>query len=249
MKVVKKIVSKTFSVLVILIIVCTSLLCFNALVGRFNNTPASFFGYSFMQVSSPSMVASGFDVGEKIIVRSVDTSTLKPGDCIAYYLYEKNYSQFDEQTATLVTEFASETKYSLPINLMFGFQSDEIKEAAKPENNCNIIFHEIIRVYKDQDGQIWFKTKGSSNEQEDLWFVNPNMVVGIYDNSPIGSAFMWILNITTSMYGLLILVAIPILIATVYIIAKIIKYMYSAIQGNGRNYQTAIRQHSDTTSH
>ena len=48
-------------------------------------------GYSLMQVVSGSMVKSGFNKGDNIVIRSVDTDTLKRDDKIAFYVYYKSY--------------------------------------------------------------------------------------------------------------------------------------------------------------
>lgn len=220
----KKLLTKLLTILLIILITFSGLFSFTTIVGKLHNTPTSFMGYSIMQISSGSMVNSGFNIGEKIVVKSVQISTLGVGDYIAFYVFEQNYREFDERSATLITKFENKAKYKLNIGLLFGFWPNEIKMAAKPENHSQIVFHQITKVYKDQNDCLWFKTKGSSNSNEDIWAINEKLVVGVYDNGLFSKVVMFILNIVTSSVGLIFTFLLPFLLCSIYIIVKIINH-------------------------
>ena len=95
------------------------------------------------------------------MVKAVDTSTLREGDIIAFYVYSDSYSEFDSENTTKLDLEDTKTKSNITIGNFFGFQSNEIKEAANA--GSMIVFHEIVGIYEDSNGERWFETKGSSN--------------------------------------------------------------------------------------
>lgn len=208
------------TIMAIVILICC-LLCFTMVAGRVQNIPPNFMGYNLMQISSGSMKASGFEVGDKIITRTVDTNTLKPGDRISFYVYKNSYTQFYNVTRHQVTDFDKEVKYDLTLPLAFGFQTDEKREAVKA--NSKIVFHEIVKVYEDGNGCRWFKTKGSSNTSEDVWYIHEDMVIGVYDSGAISGFMSVLLNFLTSRTGLIYIVLLPLLLLAIIIICDMIK--------------------------
>ena len=82
-------------------------------------------------------------------------------------------------------------------------QPDSIVQAAK--SDAKLVFHHIREVYEDTDGTRWFKTYGSSNEADDLWFISENVVVGLYDGSSSAHFFSTVISATNSRFGFLIL--------------------------------------------
>lgn len=217
----QKMVSITTNVLIGILIVISCLLCFSTILGRVNNTPPTFMGYNYMQIQSGSMRKSGFEIGDRIVVRSVETSSLKPGDKIAFYVYKDSYSQFHELSRHEVHEFADNVQYKFDVGMIVGLQSEEVKSAAA--ENSTIVFHEIIRVYEDGEGKRWFKTKGTSNSREDVWHISEDMVIGVYYESIVSDLMMQVLNFLTSDVGLITIVLLPLLLLAILIAIDTLK--------------------------
>ena len=143
-------------------------------------TPTCCFGVSRFTITSPSMVASGFNVGDNIAIRKVDTSTVKQGDKIAYYLFDKSINKFDVNICIKVdNDTIGDTKFDNSIGSWLGIASHDMVEASKA--NATKIFHEVVEIFLDDNGVRWFKTKGTSNDSDDGYFVEDKMVIGIYD--------------------------------------------------------------------
>ena len=79
--------------ILVLSIVC-SVIMMNA--KRSNNVP-NIFGFSLVTILSESMVNSGFEIDESVMVKSTDPDELQVGDIIAYYKYiEKTSANLSE---------------------------------------------------------------------------------------------------------------------------------------------------------
>lgn len=76
------IISKIFTI--IIVIFALIMMCFTIFSIYFNRTDKSIFTYKAFIVLSDSMSKTDFDAGDLILVKEVDTSTLKEGDIIAY---------------------------------------------------------------------------------------------------------------------------------------------------------------------
>lgn len=223
---VKKCLSIVLNILFIVIIIFTSLLCFSCIVSRVNGAVPTFAGYSLMHISSGSMTESGFNVGDNIVVRAVDTNTLRIGDNIAFYVYEESYSSFDLSSSKRLELEDVNAKTNLTISNFFGFQSDEIKRAAK--SNSMIVFHQIVGIYEDENGERWFETKGTSNSGIDNWRTNQAYVIGIHDNSAFANMIASILNSLTNNFNFILLILIPFLIFALLIVFSFAKDLQRA---------------------
>ncbi len=82
MKKVLNIISKVFTTIVV--IFALIMMCFTITSIYFNRTDKSILGYKAFIVLSDSMSKTDFNAGDLVIVKDVDTSTLKEGDIIAY---------------------------------------------------------------------------------------------------------------------------------------------------------------------
>ena len=222
----KKVFSIMLNIVFVCIIAISSMLCLSSIVCRVNGTASSFAGFSLMRISSGSMVASGFEVGDNAVVKAVDTSTLREGDIIAFYVYSDSYSEFDSENATKLDLEDTKTKSHITIGNFFGFQSNEIKEAANA--GSMIIFHEIVGIYEDSNGERWFETKGSSNLGADIWKTNESMVVGVYDDSAFARGVAVVLNGLTGSVPLVLLIIIPFAIFTFLLVSSFIKDIQKA---------------------
>ncbi|MBQ3047731.1 MAG: hypothetical protein IJD48_01805 [Clostridia bacterium] len=232
---------KVFSVistitLAIVVTVCIAL-CISITIGNLTNVPPTFAGYGFMKVQTGSMTRetiriningeikefdSGLDIGETIVVHSVDTKSLKIGDKIAFYVYQPDYIKFKYLRPRkiggqeLEQINSQKTKYNTTLPLFFGVQTDEIKQAA--QTGATLVIHHIVEIYEEPSGLRWFGTRGSSNQSVDFWQVSERMVVGIYDDTAFGQAMGTVLGFVTTLTGLMILVLIPmsVLISSIF---------------------------------
>lgn len=208
------------SVLVVFCLACCAI-GISSFLFKINKLPPSFAGYSFMQVVSGSMKADGFDVGDNIIVKSVDTKSLNVGDNIAFYVYSKDYNKFYNLHTTLLNKEATQHRSNLTFARFFGVPSGYIKEAAN--HNARLVFHKIERIYQDETGMYWFKTKGSSNDSEDYWHVSENMVVGVHDDSNAAITATAFLKLISNNMFIVLLVGIPLICVAVSMVLKCIK--------------------------
>ena len=192
-----------------ILILIAGVFCFSGINSRLQNICPTFAGYANLTVTSGSMVKSGFNIGDTVIVKTVDTKTLHEGDMIAFYVYPKSYKSYDISTSIRINddEIAAH-KYTTSFASIFGRQSTDIVEAAKA--NSNLVFHHIREIYQDPSGMRWFKTYGSSNDADDIWFIAENMVVGLYVNNDTAHFFASIISAVNSGGGFLILL-VPVL--------------------------------------
>ncbi|MBE7076498.1 MAG: hypothetical protein E7374_01235 [Clostridiales bacterium] len=217
-----KTVSIIFDIICVLMVAICAVLCFASINSRFQNIAPTFAGYSSLRVSSESMVASGFDVGDNIIVRSIDTDTLKVGDKIAFYRYPKSYNSFDLNTCIKVnSEEIKKHDYKTKPLQFIGMQSKSIRESAKA--NSKLIFHEIINVYEDDNGTRWFQTKGTSNNIADPEMVEEKVVLGIYDDSKTAKTISHLLGAISSNSGLITFILIPLGLMALIIVIELMK--------------------------
>ena len=169
------------------------------------NEIKSVFGVSFVAIQSGSMMAGGFNIGDIVIINSVNTDNLRPksddyaGDIIAFYYVEDIADENIKKT--LITDFDNipePTKDSIPNRK----DKDEvIKETTR------IYFHRVVGVYVDETGTRFFKTKGDSNGSADAYYIREDFVAGKYVNTPI-----WIRSIfrfCASGPGMIALVVLP----------------------------------------
>jgi len=203
--------------LFVFMILFSLLVCLTTFLSRVKKTVPTFAGYTFMQIVSGSMAkdsitingttySAGHQIGDKIVLRAVDTDTLNVGDKIAFYAYMPNLTDFYTKNAQLINE-TSNTKYDTSFSEFLGFSSKEIQQAAKASSK--LVFHHIIEIYETSDGTRYFKTQGASNETADYWTIRDCYVVGIYDESTQGKIIGGVLSFLTSKSGLFTTVLVP----------------------------------------
>ena len=217
----KKFFVVLLNVFLVLIICISSMLLVSSIVSRASGTIPTFAGFSLLRVSSESMQASGFDVGDNIVVKSVDTNTLRVGDNIAFYVYPESYKSFYDQSVTKLSLDKKDAEYKLTLANFFGFQSKEIVQASKAKSM--LVFHQIVNIYEDENGNRWFETKGTSNTGIDNWKINEDYVVGIYDSSAFARFLAYILTSLTSNFNFILLILIPFLIFTILLVISLLK--------------------------
>lgn len=216
----QKVFSIFLDVICVILFIVGFVVCFSTINTTINGYMPNFAGYSNLVISSKSMLASGYDVGDIVIIHSVDANTLNTEDKIAFYVYAPSYNNFDPTLVRNVSNEKHKTKYTLTIKQMFGFQTEEIKQAEQA--NCDIVFHHIKEIYENQNGERWFKTYGSSNGAEDTWWINEKYVVGIQDNGIVAKSAIGLVQIATKPYGIIIL-GIPVFVLIASMLVSFLK--------------------------
>ncbi len=222
----RKVGSILLNVFFIAIIIFASMLCLSSIVSRVSGTAPTFAGYSLMRIASGSMEESGFNVGDNIVVKAVDTDTLRVGDNIAFYVYSKSYTNFDLSSVTKLDLEDTATKSNVTFANFFGFQSSSIQQASKA--GSMIVFHQIVGIYEDQNGDRWFETQGTSNNGIDAWRTNEDYVVGVYDGSVLAQGLAGLLNALTNNGIFLLLILIPFAIFTILLVFGFAKDLQKA---------------------
>ncbi len=219
--------SVVLNVLTCILVIFAGLVCISSVSSSINKVCPSFAGYSNFRIVSPSMVASGHKIGDTIIVRAVDTNTLKPwhyengkfvpGDKIAFYQSDAISNLAPNGLTAVSWENIGERKYKFEFNYLFGTKNAEMVKVA--QNGCVIVFHHIFEVYEDENGVRWFKTYGSSNglnlqdtgnpadttASPDSWWVREDMIVGVYDDAPFAIFMSGIIGAFSSSGGVFLL--------------------------------------------
>lgn len=219
-----KILSAILNMLCVVLLALAGLFMFSFIFNKINRTPVTIFGYCCAEISSPSMTKTGFKIGDKVIIRAVNTKTLKEGDIIAHYADRTLLS-----TTTHYNEIDSSNfniEYSVNVKQFFGVQSNDIMNAAK--NHNTFTFHYIQKVFEDEQGNRYFQTKGSTNASEDIFLVRDNLVVGAYYTSPVTNIIVAVLSFITSPTGLACLITLPVIVlmsALIYIALKNFQYI------------------------
>jgi len=225
----QKSLSIFWNTLCILMVAMAGIVCFSGINSKIQNICPTFAGYTNLTIKSGSMVASGFRVGDALIVRSVDAKTLHEGDKIAFYVYKADYTKFNINTCIKVSDDEiPSTQYVTRASSIFGIQTPEIQAAAK--SGAELVFHHIRAVYEDEDGTRWFKTYGSSNMIDDVWYISENMVVGTYVNTSSAVFISKIISATNARYGFLILLAPLILLGASIVIEAMRKVQLARLE-------------------
>lgn len=196
----QKVTSAVMDCFFVLLFLVAFVICFATINTTFNGFMPNMAGYTNIIIASESMVKSGYEVGDAVVIHSVKTDTLKVNDKIAFYVYPFSYIDVDETMLTEIPSPTTKTKYNLTVPLLFGFQTDEVKQAAAIKSD--IVFHHIRAIYEDENGERWFKTYGSSNGSDDSWWINEKYVVGIEDNTFVSKAFLGIVSFSAKPYGI-----------------------------------------------
>ena len=219
----QKILIGCVDTLLVFLIVFSCCLSISVLVAKKDKTVPSFAGFSALTIASGSMVDAGFDIGDTIVTQAVDTRTLNAGDKIAFYVYAKDYNRFYSLKSSVV-ETQQKTKGKFSFASFFGVKSQKITEASRA--GANLVFHEIVKVYEDQNGERWFKTKGASNSSEDTWVTSENMVLGVLVENGFSHFLASILTLLTKKMVMLILAIVLPLVALIGMMAfELMRYI------------------------
>lgn len=215
--------SVVLNIITWLLAILAGLVCISSVTASANGVCPSFAGYSNFRIVSGSMVASGHKIGDTIIVRAVDTHTLKPqhyengqfvpGDKIAYYRSDDISALYPTDSTLIDASVIPDTRYKFEIGYLIGAKSEQVIESAR--NGAMLVFHHVYEVREDATGTRWFKTYGSSNglkvnqndttASPDDWWVREDLVIGIYDDSPFASAMSGVIGAFSASGGVFLL--------------------------------------------
>ena len=227
-----KIFSCVTNSLLVIMVVGTLLVSFACVYGRIKKTVPTFAGFSYMQVVTGSMTkesiiingkeySSGHKKGDNIVIRAVDTNTLKEGDKIAFYVDGRSFNDYKEAKSVKIADDARTVKYKTTLGKFIGFQPRAVTNASA--RGCKLVFHHIIEVYEDANGVRWFKTQGSSNDNRDNWVIKEDYIIGIYDDSKIGAKVSSVLGFITSKTGMVVTLLVPLLLLGLLLIIDFLK--------------------------
>ena len=179
---VTKILNIIFNIIFVPFIIFASIFTLSVVFSKINTGVPSVFGYTQIQVVSGSMVSAGFNVGDKCFVKSTNPDELQKGDYIAFF-------QFADPDCSSHAQVTIKNRPD-----------------AKP-NTSRIVFHEIIDITTDMNGEKWFTTKGPDNAEPDAIEIHERYVVGRY----VEEDNFWTKLITfiTSTWGVVVLVVLP----------------------------------------
>ncbi|MBE7082291.1 MAG: hypothetical protein E7378_01240 [Clostridiales bacterium] len=189
---------------------------FFMLVQKKQNKVTSLFGYSLVNVLSGSMIDEGFKINDTVLTKKINERDVKLGDIIAFYYRSSTKS---ESSVHMVEQYNysggrevdfSETNIVLGVDLneypKINDQSQEhIKEAQ--EKKAKVYFHRVIAIYVDDEGNMFFKTKGSNNSSADSALTRGDLIVGKYVHTPV--FLRRIVSFCGSTIGMIILVCVP----------------------------------------
>ncbi len=215
--------SVVLNIITWLLAILAGLVCISSVTASANGVCPSFAGYSNFRIVSGSMVASGHKIGDTIIVRAVDTHTLKPqhyengqfvpGDKIAYYRSDDISALYPTDSTLIDASVIPDTRYKFEIGYLIGAKSEQVIESAR--NGAMLVFHHVYEVREDATGTRWFKTYGSSNglkvnqndttASPDDWWVREDLVIGIYDDSPFATAMSGVIGAFSASGGVFLL--------------------------------------------
>jgi len=228
-----RIMSSFANFLIVLMIVFSLIICLTTFLSRIKKTVPTFAGYSFMEIVSGSMskdsitingntYSAGHQIGDKIVLRSVDTNTLNVGDKIAFYVYSPSLAEFHNTQSQVVDE-VNTTKYHTSFTQFWGFPPKSLQQASA--ENSKLVFHHIIEIFETSDGTRYFRTQGAANNSPDYWIVKDCYVVGIYDQSNMGKFIGLVLSFLTSKMGLFVSILIPLSLISLLMLVDGLKFL------------------------
>ena len=176
----------------------------------------SFFGQYYMRIASGSMsdpayrvpgdedselIADGFERYDVVIINRVDTKDIQIGDIIAFYESSLND---DEDTFIPVEEADPESIRDI--------------ESSGSRYSGSRTFHQVVDIEVDEDGYLWFTTKGTHNTGVDSDKVRADYVIGVYTDSGLAG----VLQFMSSTAGIIVLVVVPSCIVLFLLLLSII---------------------------
>ncbi len=194
-KKVLNIISNVIFVIVMIILVFFMIYGFGSIA---NNRVPSFFGQSYVRVSSGSMsqpvysdpndpeselISEGFEINQIVMIQRVNVKEIEIGDVIAYYI----------SSGIQIPSFIGTEEECLDFTT--GEKSFDTK----------IRFHQVVNILYGTDGYIYYQTKGTDNDYVDGGYTRSDYVVGVYKESALAGVIQFI----SSPAGIIVLVVVP----------------------------------------
>lgn len=185
-----RILDIVLNVIFVPILIFVAIFSLSIMITKVTNGVPSVFGYTQIQIISGSMQDAGFKIGETYYVKSINPAELKArddetgqrGDYIAFFQdFDPNCS-----SPSMVT----------PTN-----------RPAQKASDARILFHEIVAIEIDANGERWFTTQGSNNENPDSVKIYQNYVIGRW----VEESNFWtdLISFVTSPIGIVCLSVVP----------------------------------------
>lgn len=178
----KRILNLVLDIVLFPILIFATCFSLSLIITKITKGVPMVFGYAMITVVSGSMRDAGFEVGDKAFIKQTEANELAVGDYIAFFDYV-------------------DPAHPCPATIANGE-----KPTSNPRKN-RIVFHEIIKIETDANGDLWFRTKGTDNRSADYNVIYQDYVIGkhVDDGKGIVKFFKFV-NSTT---GIVLLVIIP----------------------------------------
>jgi len=223
---------KIGDVLFIPIIIISLVSSISMLAQRQKNVPTSFLGISLVNILSGSMTSQGFYKGDTVFTKKAQISDIALGDVIAFYRYTDPLdSNAKPQSLKVVIKYNYSGGKEIDMsdnNVVVGIDINSVTKVSRPDEKtvkdaqkvkAKIYFHQVIAVYVDDYGNVFYQTKGSENSSTEM--VRSDFVVGEYVSTP--RFVRDIISFCSSARGMIILVCIPLSILVLFQCFSLIK--------------------------
>ena len=178
----KRILNLVLDIVLFPILIFATCFSLSLIITKITKGVPMVFGYAMITVVSGSMRDAGFEVGDKAFIKQTEANELAVGDYIAFFDYV-------------------DPAHPRPATIANGE-----KPTSNPRKN-RIVFHEIIKIETDANGDLWFRTKGTNNASADYNVIYQDYVIGKYVDDGKGIVkFFKFVNSTT---GIVLLVVVP----------------------------------------
>lgn len=225
-----KMISIITDILIIPIILVAIISAASMINAKGNNKVPKLFGYSAVSIMSNSMKASGFEVGDVALIKETKVNQLKRGDIIAfYYRYVQDLNQ-PISDADNSFAYTWDEKQSAS-DIVTGSEKSYIEDAAI--TNTKMYFHKIVDIkIESETGRLWFKTKGTSNDYSDQYWINQGYVIGEYAKS-LGFLSKFI-SFAGSIQGIIWLVEVPCGIVLILLVTTFINQLDEMLKSKNK---------------
>ena len=177
----KQIINIILDVILFPILIFAAFFSLSLLITRATKGVPMVFGYAMINIVSGSMQDAGFPIGSTAFIKASSAEDYEVGDYIAFFDYV-------------------DPNCSKPPTVANG-----VKPTSDP-NTTRIVFHEIVQVEIDANGERWFHTKGTNNASEDLNIIYQSYVIGQHTE---GGFVVSVMSFVTSITGIMVMIVLP----------------------------------------
>lgn len=178
----KRILNLVLDIVLFPILIFATCFSLSLIITKITKGVPMVFGYAMITVVSGSMRDAGFEVGDKAFIKQTEANELAVGDYIAFFDYV-------------------DPAHPRPATIANGE-----KPTSNPRKN-RIVFHEIIKIETDANGDLWFRTKGTNNASADYNVIYQDYVIGKHVDD--GKGIIKFFKFVNSTTGIVLLVVVP----------------------------------------